>query len=249
MKPSDIKKYIHSALEQSREGRDTDDFDLEGYVSMVDSYFFGNFLKDSGKFSVVKNGEIGLPFRYLDEDDGRVIIEYNPSRMSVRYVHTTLILEDLDMQLVQLVCELYVEEIRAKKKSKSKSRKKSLRVTKKSIDCLYRILFEDEYLLLELGPVQSVSSPLEQSASSLQQDASSVQLSASSVKDGSSSVQWSAMPSPSPFPLRTQAAEDLNDSSSGDDGNKIDISVLVAQKIKQLTDIHFRGERILKKKF
>lgn len=239
MKPSDIKKYIHSALENppssapEKEGRDGDfdDFDFEGYVSMVDSYFFGNFLKDSGKFSVVKNGEIGLPFRYLDEDDGRVIIEYNPSRMSVRYVHTTLILKDLDMQLVQLVCELYVEKA---KKSKSKSRKKSLRVTKKSIDCLYRILFEDEYLLLELGPEQSVPS---------------VQMSASPVKDGSSSVQWSAMPSPSPFPLRTQAAEDLNDSSSGDDGNKIDISVLVAQKIKQLTDIHFRGERILKKKF
>lgn len=233
MKPSDIKRYIHSALEQSRGGkRDDDDFDFEGYVSMVDSYFFGNFLKDSGKFSVVKNSSIDLPFRYLDEDDGKVIIEYNPSKMNSAN-RTTPILEDIDMYLVQLVCELYVE----KAGKKSKSRKKSLRVTKKSINCLYTLLFEDEYLLLELGP--------EQSATSLQQDASPVQLSASPVKDGSSSVQWSAMPSPSPFPLRTQVAEDLNDSN----GDKIDIFVLVAQKIKQLTDIHFRGERILKKKF
>ena len=229
MKPSDIKKYIHSTLD----GKDGDDpFDFKEYVSMVDSYFFGNFLKDSGKFSVVKNTDIPMPFRYLDEDDGRVIIEYNPSRMSVRYVHTTLILEDLDMQLVQLVCELYVEEIKvAQARKKSKSRKKSLRVTKKSIDCLYRILFEDEYLLLELGGDVGEKSEAELGAKSEE--------------------RWSVMPSPSQTAKDTNVVSsfDMNDSGSGDDGDKIDISALVAQKIKQLTDIHFRGDRILKKKF
>ena len=237
MKPSDIKKYIHSTLD----GKDGDDpFDFKEYVSMVDSYFFGNFLKDSGKFSVVKNTDIPMPFRYLDEDDGRVIIEYNPSRMSVRYVHTTLILEDLDMQLVQLVCELYVEEIKvAQARKKSKSRKKSLRVTKKSIDCLYRILFEDEYLLLELGGDVGEKSEAELGAKS------EAELGAKSEE------RWSVMPSPSQTAKDTNVVSsfDMNDSGSGDDGDKIDISALVAQKIKQLTDIHFRGDRILKKKF
>ena len=184
------KRYIMDEM-----GHDT--FDLEKYVKMTDSYFFGNYIGD--EIVLDRNPRLSKPFRYLgfvipaSHHKNKFTIEYNPNKVNLSYT------SKIDFILTQIACEMYMKESG-----------RGIKVRQKHVDCLYKILFSTPRATFDI-PLPTFNSD-------------------SSRFSSDRSLRTSSSSSPSP------------DFAQGSAPEEIDISNQVVQKIKQLTDIHFKSE-------